>query len=182
MEKMTEAGLAILAAVGFMGWLGGGRKWAFRSMLSVFILAGLGLAGMLLYGAWTDRVAERRASKIHDCAVAKIAQAKCLPGQRRPEGPNSLSGPWEDYQKPEDRRFLWSDERSTPKDAKKNRDAQKEVTWEVCPPYMLLDNPTPEQENSVLASAEDECAGEIDAKRKSLHDQIDEYKRQHAIK
>lgn len=52
-------------------------KW--KGLLFVAVLAG---AGILLYGYWTDRVAERRTQKIHDCAVAKAAVAtttKCTP-------------------------------------------------------------------------------------------------------
>jgi len=60
MERMTETGLVILATLGFVGWLGGGRKWAFRTMLSALVLAGLGFAGILLYGYVTDKVAEHR--------------------------------------------------------------------------------------------------------------------------
>jgi hypothetical protein len=48
------------------------RKW--KALLLVAILAG---AGILLYSYWTDRVAERRTQKIHDCAVAKVATSNC---------------------------------------------------------------------------------------------------------
>jgi hypothetical protein len=57
------------------------RNW--KLLLSAAILAGLGFAGILLYGYWTDRVAERRTQKIHDCAVAKVATAKCIPPNTR---------------------------------------------------------------------------------------------------
>jgi len=35
---MTVAGLVVLAVLGFVGWLGGGRKWAFRTLLSALLL------------------------------------------------------------------------------------------------------------------------------------------------
>lgn len=49
MERMAEVGLAVLAVLGFVGWLGGGRKWAFRTLLSALVLVGVGLVGILLY-------------------------------------------------------------------------------------------------------------------------------------
>ncbi len=33
MDQIAEAGLAALGVQGFIGWLSGGRKWAFRTML-----------------------------------------------------------------------------------------------------------------------------------------------------
>lgn len=80
MERMTEISLAILATLGFIGWLGGGRKWAFRSMLSAVVLAGLGFAGILLYSYGTERATEHRTQTIRDCAIAKVARAACVPG------------------------------------------------------------------------------------------------------
>jgi hypothetical protein len=142
MERTTLAGLAILAMLGFIGWLGGGRKWAFRTMLSALILAGLGFAGILLYGYGADRVAEHRTQKIHDCAIAKVAKAECV-------------------------------------EAPKNSDFPAGA--QICPPYVLFDNPTPEQENAAVASAEEECTGEIDPEQKSLHEQISQYRPEHAI-
>jgi len=58
----------------------------------------------------------------------------------------------------------------------------KEVVWDICPPYMLSDNPTPEQENAAIAAAEEACTGEMDPKQKSLHDEVSQYKRDHGIK
>jgi hypothetical protein len=88
-ERMFEVGLAILAVLGFVGWLGGGRKWAFRTLLSAVVLIGVGLAGILLYGYVTDKVAEHRAQQIHACAIAKIANPHCDPVPKNanfPEG------------------------------------------------------------------------------------------------
>jgi hypothetical protein len=78
-ERMVEVGLAVLAVLGFVGWLGGGRKWAFRTLLSALLLVVLGAAGIFLYGFVTDKVAEHRAQQIHACAVAKIANPHCDP-------------------------------------------------------------------------------------------------------
>jgi hypothetical protein len=97
--------------------------------------------------------------KIHDCAIAKIATAHCVPTK------GSSEGPWQDYAKGE----------TTQK-------GEPEVIWDVCPAYMLSDNPTPEQENAAVAAAEDECRGEIDPKQKSVHEQVSGYKREHGIK
>jgi hypothetical protein len=128
--------------LGFIGWLGGGRKWAFRTMLSALILARLGFAGILLYGYGADRVAEHRTQKIHDCAIAKVAKAECVAAPKNSDFPAGA---------------------------------------QICPPYVLFDNPTPEQENAAVASAEEECTGEIDPKQKSLHEQISQYRPEHAI-
>jgi hypothetical protein len=52
-------------------------KW--KVLLFVAVIAGVGI---LLYGYWTNMVAEHRTQKIHDCAVAKAAVAtkmKCTP-------------------------------------------------------------------------------------------------------
>ncbi len=138
MEQMTVEGLAILAALGFIGWLGGGRKWAFRTMVSAAVLVGLAFAGVLLYGYWADRTAERRTRRIHECAIAKVAKAQCTP-----------SG-----------------------DGK----------FEVCDKYSISDNSMPDEEGAAVADAENECAGEIDPKQKSIHEQISQYKREHGIK
>src|ERR1039458_7168192 len=77
MDKIAEAGFVVIALLGFVGWLGGGRKWAFRTMVSALILVAVVVAGILLYAYGTDKVAQRRARKIHACAVAKIADPKC---------------------------------------------------------------------------------------------------------
>jgi hypothetical protein len=46
----------------------------------------------------------------------------------------------------------------------------------------LSDIQGPEDEEMAVAAAEKECAGELDPKPKSAHDQIEEYKRSHGIK
>src|SRR5260370_5910001 len=121
---------AIVALALLVSWLGGGRKWAFRTMLSLLILALLGGSGILLYAYWSDTSAERRAQKLHECAIAKIATARCeeqASSKAQPE-----HGPWEKYQN--------------------KADVSKEVVWDICPPYELPDNPTSEQENAALAA------------------------------
>lgn len=165
MDRMLEAGLVTLAVLGFVGWLGGGRKWAFRTMMAAAILIGLGIAGVLLYSYNTDRVAEHRLQKLHSCAIAKVATAKCTAGTPRgselPKGAVVTSKgdtPWTDY-----------------------TEHPNEVIWDVCPPYWLPDKPTPEQENAAIAAAEEECAGETDTKQKSLHEQLVQYRQEHGI-
>jgi hypothetical protein len=77
MDKTLEAAIVALAVLGFIGWLGGGRKWAFRTLVSAVVLAAVGVVGVALYGYWTDKVAEHRAQNLHECAVAKVANPKC---------------------------------------------------------------------------------------------------------
>lgn len=200
MEKMTLVGLVVFAMLGFIGWLGGGRKWAFRTMLSAAILVGLGFAGIPLYGYWTERVAEHRNQKIHDCAIAKVAKAHCVPGGNVdyaalaakyggvPAGGASIEqGKWQDYKPP----TTGSPPGPWQKYAKRggavpDKDpyaaiAKPIIIPDVCPAYMLFDNPTPEQEYAAIATAEQECRGEMDPKEKSLHEQISQYKREHGI-
>jgi hypothetical protein len=82
---MPEIGL-VLAVLGFVGWLGGGRKWAFRTLLSAFMLVGIATAGIFLYGYAADRSAQRRTQKIHDCAVAKVANPHCDEAPKKGSG------------------------------------------------------------------------------------------------
>jgi FtsZ-interacting cell division protein ZipA len=77
MDKTTLAAVLVLAVLGFVAWLGGGKKWAFRTLLAALVLVGVAVAGILVYGYWTDKSAEHRAQKIHECAVAKVADPKC---------------------------------------------------------------------------------------------------------
>jgi len=76
METMVAVGLVILGVLGFVAWLGGGRKWAFRTLLSTLILIGVGAAGVLLYIYGTDKTAAHRVQKVHECALAKVADPK----------------------------------------------------------------------------------------------------------
>jgi hypothetical protein len=137
----------IIALTLLVSWLGGGRKWAFRTVLSLLILALLVGCGVLLYVYWTAKSAERRAQKVHECAIDKIARARCVPG-----------------------------------DTTKTT-AGVEIKWDdVCPPYMLPDNPTFVQETAAMTAAEWECKVEMNLTEKSLHEQVGEYRRQHGIK
>ena len=140
---MAEIGLVVLAVLGFVGWLGGGRKWAFRTLLSALVLIAIGVAGMFLYGYSTDKIAEHRAHKIHACAIAKVADPHCDPAPKNSDFPEGAL---------------------------------------LCPMYTLSDNATPEQEEAAIATAENECAGEIDPSQKSSHEQIIQYRREHGIK
>lgn len=96
----------------------------------------------------TDKVAEHRARKVHECAVAKVAKAQCQPPS---------------------------------KDAVPTTQDPFAAIAVTCPPYILFDDPTPEQENAAVAAAEEECTGELNPNQKSLHEQIVQYKRDHGI-
>jgi len=90
MDKAVETAIIGLAILGFVGLLGGGRKWAFGSLVSALILTAVGVAGVLIYIYWTDTIAERRAKKIHGCAVAKVADPKCDEAPNYSDIPNRL--------------------------------------------------------------------------------------------
>jgi len=157
----TSVTIAVIVALALLvSWLGGGRKWAFRTMLSLLILAFLTACGVFGYVYWTEKTAERRAQKLHECAVAKIATARCEQPPSSKAKPEH--GPWEKYQN--------------------KADISKEVVWDICPPYELPDNPTPEQENAALTAAEQACKAEMGPAEKTLHEQVSEYRRQHGIK
>jgi len=85
MEVIILDSIVVLAVLGFVAWLGGGRKWAFRTLLSVLILASLATAATLLYTLWSGKSTERHMQKIHECAVAKVADPKC---ETPPTDPN----------------------------------------------------------------------------------------------
>jgi hypothetical protein len=123
-----------------------------KAILAAAILAGIGCAGLLIHGYWIKRVAEHRTQTIHECAVAQVARGKCTPT--------------------EDSRFEICDH-----DA-----ASHKPTSEGPGTANLSDIQGPEDEEMAVAAAEKECAGELDPKPKSAHDQIEEYKRSHGIK
>jgi hypothetical protein len=129
-------------------------KW--KVLLAAAIVAVLTFAGILLHAHWTERAseraAERRAQKIHDCAVAKVATAKCTP-----------SAPPPGY-------------------VRKKGEIDLSAGFEVCDSYALSDNSTAQEADKAIAAAEKECTAEIETKQKSAHEEIEEYKRQHGIK
>lgn len=144
MASAIAAVVFVVAMVLLVSWLGSGRKWAFRTMLSLLVLGLLGACGVFGYVLWTEKSAERQRQRIHECAIDKIARARCVsqepqPLTARPAIPSS--GPWEKY--------------------KRKTDLSKEVVWDVCPPYMLAENPTPEQEADAMTAAEKACWAEI---------------------
>jgi hypothetical protein len=140
MVEPVVIGILVLAVLACVGWLGGGRKWAFRTVLAALALVVIGVAATLIYIFWTDKAAERRAKKVHECAIAKVADPKCT---------------------------------EAPKDGDFPKGAY------ICPLYTLGPNPTPQQEEEALSSAEQECRAEVNPKEKSLHEQLSDYKRQH---
>lgn len=77
MDKDIQTALLILASLGFVAWLGGGRKWAFRTMAGALLLAGISIGGLLLYSYGSDKITEHRNRKIHECAIAKVAASNC---------------------------------------------------------------------------------------------------------
>jgi hypothetical protein len=142
MYNTTLAVLLVLVVLGFIAWLGGGRKWAFRTLLSALVLLVVGALGILLYSYWTDKSAEHRAQKLHECAVAKVADPKC-------------------------------------EDLPKSKDLP--MGGALCPAYAIADDATAQQQDEALAAAEKECRGETDPTLKSLHEQINQYRREHGI-
>ena len=164
--RITEAILVIATLALFVSWLGGGRKWTFRTMLSLLILALLGGSGFLLYTYRTEKFAERRAQELHECAIDKIARAQC---EQQP----AETGPWEKYREKTDD--------SKGKDRAKT-DVSKEVWHDVCPLYALPENPTVMQETAALTAAEEACQAEMNPTEKTLHEQVSEYRRAHGIK
>ena len=144
MDKTTELVFLGLASVGFVAWLGGGRKWAFRVLLSALMLSVLGFVVVLLYGVWTESSAERQAKRIHACAVAKVANPKCVPA------PKSMHIP----------------EFAT-----------------LCPLYDIdFDKASPEQQETAMNLAENECRQEMGVNEKSLSEQVSQYRTEHGIK
>jgi|SRR5579862_117053 len=89
----TSLAIAVIIALALLlSWLGGGRKWDFRTMLSLLILVLLGGSGIFLFAYWTSKSTERQSQRLHECAIAKIATARCEPVKPKPE-----YGPWENY-------------------------------------------------------------------------------------
>jgi hypothetical protein len=158
MDWALASVIGVVALILLVSWLGGGRKWAFRTMLSLLVLGFLTGAAVVGYAYWTEKSAEARRLKIHQCAIDKIAKAKCV---HFPTVAPS-AGPWEKYRR---------------KDA-----APKEHVYDVCPPYMLADNPTPEQENEAMTAAEKVCWAETSPKQKSVYEQVAKYRQEHGIK
>ena len=142
MDQTTELGLVVLAVIGIVAWIGGGRKWAFRSLLAALALIAVGIAGIFLYSYWADRNSAREAQKVHECAVAKVANPKCT---EPPKGSAIPAGAL------------------------------------ICPLYTLSDNATRQQEEEAVATAEQECRGEMGLREKSLHEQIGQYKHAHGV-
>jgi hypothetical protein len=152
MDWAVASVIGVVTLTLLVSWLGGGRKWAFRTMLSLLVLGVLAGATVVGYVYWTEKSAERQRAKIHQCAIDKIARAKCeQPASSTTSSEKSKSehGPWEKY--------------------------QKDGPWkivEVCPAYMLTDNPTPAEENDALTAAEKECWAENSPQQKSVSEQV----------
>jgi hypothetical protein len=91
--------IVFLAFVAIVAWLGGGRKWAFRVLLSVLILFVVSAVGVVLYYLWDEHSAKVRNQKLHECAVAKVASRKCIPAPEGSEFKGSLICPL--YQLPD---------------------------------------------------------------------------------
>jgi hypothetical protein len=163
----TSVTLTVIALALLVSWLGGGRKWAFRTMLALLVLAFIIGCGVFGYVYWTEKSAQRQSQKIHECAVAKIATARCEQPPSAESSPADLKqyekkadhGPWEKY-----------------------REKDVEIVPDICPPYMLPDNATVVQEAAALTAAEQECQEEMNPSEKPLREQVSEYRRQHGIK
>jgi len=76
----VETAIVILIVAGVIGWLGGGRQWAFRVSLSVVVVGTVGLGVFLIYEQIAHSKNENneasRRRKIHECAIAKVAQGR----------------------------------------------------------------------------------------------------------
>jgi hypothetical protein len=162
----TSVTLTVIALALLVSWLGGGRKWAFRTMLSLLVLGVLVGCGVLLYGYWASKSAERRAQKLHECVVAKIATARCE------QPPSTESSPVD----------LKPYEKKTVDKWEKYREKDVEIVPDICPPYMLPDNATVVQEAAALTAAEQACQVEMNPSEKPLQEQVSEYRRAHGIK
>jgi hypothetical protein len=167
------------------------RKW--KAILSASIIAGLGFAGILLYGYGTNKIAERRIQKIHNCAVAKVATAKCTPPNNQGDifdqvarelaqrGKTTGTGSKATVIPSPPPGFVLDQKDRI--DLSAGLEDERQVGFlEVCDRYGLSNNPTAQEEDKAIAAAEKECTGETDPKQKSAHEQIEEYKRQHGIK
>jgi hypothetical protein len=142
-DTLTLASVLIfLAVVTIVAWLGGGRKWAFRALLSLLILFVVGVVGVIGYYIWDEHSTNVRIKRLHACSVAKVAAPKCVPAQGGGKIPKGAL---------------------------------------VCPMYLLSENPTPQQEEDALTTAQKECEEE-EGKVTSLHDEISRYREQHGVK
>ena len=75
-----EPAIVFLVVAGVIGWLGGGRRWAFRASLSVVVVGAFGVGAFLVYGQIVHSLNEKneisRRRRIHECAIAKVAQER----------------------------------------------------------------------------------------------------------
>jgi hypothetical protein len=76
----VEPAIVILVVAGVIGWLGGGRRWAFRASLSVVVVGAVGVGAFLVYGQIVHSLNEKnevsRRRRIHECAIAKVGQER----------------------------------------------------------------------------------------------------------
>jgi hypothetical protein len=86
-KLIFEAIALFLAAVVLVAWLGGGRKWVFRVLLSYVILVVVGVAGTLCYVLWDEHASKVHEKKLHECAVAKVAAPECFPAPQNSDFP-----------------------------------------------------------------------------------------------
>jgi len=88
-DSLTLASVLIfLTVLAIAAWLGGGRKWAFRALLSVLVLCVVGVVGVVLYYIWDEHSARVRNRRLHECAVARVAAPKCAPLREGDNIPN----------------------------------------------------------------------------------------------
>jgi|HubBroStandDraft_6_1064221.scaffolds.fasta_scaffold02799_4 hypothetical protein len=159
--------LIFLAVVTIVAWLGGGRKWAFRAMLSLVVLFVVGVVGVVLYYTWDEHTTNVRIKRLHACAVAKVAAPKCVPAQGAASAPETS---WDVLQK-----VAGGATKAPPTDGNIPKGAL------VCPMYLLPENPTPQQEEDAIATAQKECEEE-ESKTSSLHEEISRYREERGIK
>jgi hypothetical protein len=149
---LSRIALRLLAAtaLGAAAFLFAG-KW--KALLFVAVLAG---AGILLYGHWTNRVAERRTQKIHDCAIAKVATAVRCSGYVPKKGQIDLSAGLEPCDNPtpqEDETAIAAAEKECAAEIDQQKSAHEQIEEyrhqhginpASTPQFEMVDGPTPE--------------------------------------
>ncbi len=150
---------------------GGGRKWAFRALLSLLILFVIGVVGVVGYYIWDEHSTNVRIKRLHACAVAKVAAPKCVPAQGAAPVASAPETSLDVLQ-----RVAGGTAKALP--AAGGNIPRGAL---VCPMYLLSKNPTPQQEEDALATAQKECEEE-EGKVTSLHDEISRYREQHGVK
>lgn len=57
-----------------------------------------------------------------------------------------------------------------------------EGQFQVCDPYVLSENATSQEVDVQIEAAQKECIADLNPRQKSVHDEIEEYRRKHGLK